>query len=244
VVFSRGVDDEIDLFLYTLSSQTVEQLTSLPHKEYDATWSPDGDFIAFAHNQNGGENYDVKAIRLSDRQIFSIAQAPDTNGIRSLRYLSWGESRPYDLAAQDLCPDDPLKVVAGTCGCGVADLDSDGDGRPDCVDICPQDPAAWEGACPVVSVPPTPTPVVPKSPRLALKRSSRGTPSLVATAPKGLSGPYVFSIQMGKRVVTKNTTRPQVKVALSKNLLARATVQGAQTEVSSWSAWKRFKVFN
>jgi hypothetical protein len=40
----------------------------------------------------------------------------------------------------DGCPGDPNKVVAGVCGCGVADFDSDGDGTLDCNDGCPSDP--------------------------------------------------------------------------------------------------------
>ncbi len=36
----------------------------------------------------------------------------------------------------DGCPADPLKIVAGICGCGVADTDSDGDGIVNCLDNC------------------------------------------------------------------------------------------------------------
>jgi hypothetical protein len=41
---------------------------------------------------------------------------------------------------EDLCPEDPNKVMPGICGCGVADSDSDSDGVPDCEDACPNDP--------------------------------------------------------------------------------------------------------
>ena len=39
--------------------------------------------------------------------------------------------------ACDLCPADPLKTVPGVCGCGTADIDTDGDGVLDCKDNCP-----------------------------------------------------------------------------------------------------------
>lgn len=32
------------------------------------------------------------------------------------------------------------KSAPGLCGCGVADVDSDGDETPDCFDACPEDP--------------------------------------------------------------------------------------------------------
>ncbi len=40
----------------------------------------------------------------------------------------------------DGCPSDPLKVAPGQCGCGVPDVDNDGDGTADCIDGCPNDP--------------------------------------------------------------------------------------------------------
>jgi parallel beta-helix repeat protein len=55
-----------------------------------------------------------------------------------------GFSLPYRQTmscgdACDQCPDDPGKTVPGGCGCGVPDVDSDGDGIPDCNDACPAD---------------------------------------------------------------------------------------------------------
>ncbi|MBP6574412.1 MAG: hypothetical protein KA230_08175, partial [Flavobacteriales bacterium] len=52
--------------------------------------------------------------------------------------------------AQDACPNDPLKIAAGACGCGVLDTDSDVDGTADCNDGCPLDPlkiAAGQCGC-------------------------------------------------------------------------------------------------
>lgn len=48
----------------------------------------------------------------------------------------------------DGCPNDPLKVAPGACGCGTPDTDTDGDGAADCVDACPTDPAkSVAGSC-------------------------------------------------------------------------------------------------
>ena len=38
-------------------------------------------------------------------------------------------------------PGDAAKTDPGVCGCGVADVDMDGDGLLDCSDTCPNDPA-------------------------------------------------------------------------------------------------------
>ncbi len=56
-----------------------------------------------------------------------------------------GDSVPDCL---DGCPDDPLKLEPGSCGCGTPDVDSDSDGVLDCLDGCPGDPNKIEpGAC-------------------------------------------------------------------------------------------------
>ncbi|MFO0839461.1 MAG: hypothetical protein U1D55_13175 [Phycisphaerae bacterium] len=52
------------------------------------------------------------------------------------------------IDACDGCPNDPLKLAPGVCGCGVPDTDSDNDGTPDCNDLCPNDPLKLApGAC-------------------------------------------------------------------------------------------------
>ena len=47
---------------------------------------------------------------------------------------------PNNTCPSDGCPNDPNKTAPGVCGCGVPDVDSDGDGTPNCVDGCPNDP--------------------------------------------------------------------------------------------------------
>ena len=46
----------------------------------------------------------------------------------------------YSANSNDGCPVDANKTTAGTCGCGVADTDTDSDGTPDCTDGCPTNP--------------------------------------------------------------------------------------------------------
>ncbi|MCO6436715.1 MAG: hypothetical protein J5J06_06470 [Phycisphaerae bacterium] len=55
------------------------------------------------------------------------------------------------------CPTDPTKHSAGVCGCGVPDIDSDGDDVADCIDRCPgvndaRLGADCSGAIPAVSM--------------------------------------------------------------------------------------------
>ncbi|MCY3000947.1 MAG: DUF4394 domain-containing protein [Planctomycetota bacterium] len=52
------------------------------------------------------------------------------------------------VVTADGCPNDPNKVEPGSCGCGVPDVDSDGDGTLDCNEQCPNDPLKLEpGTC-------------------------------------------------------------------------------------------------
>ncbi len=47
----------------------------------------------------------------------------------------------------DGCPNDPLKIAPGVCGCGVADVDLDADGVIDCHDNCPSIPNPGQEDC-------------------------------------------------------------------------------------------------
>jgi hypothetical protein len=52
------------------------------------------------------------------------------------------------LICGDACPGDSTKQAPGTCGCGVADADTDSDGTLNCQESCPNDPLKLTaGAC-------------------------------------------------------------------------------------------------
>ncbi len=63
--------------------------------------------------------------------------------------FGWGLADTWQIFDKyDECPDDPDKTEEGACGCGVPDIDGDGDGTPDCIDECPDDPDKTEiGVC-------------------------------------------------------------------------------------------------
>ena len=55
----------------------------------------------------------------------------------------------------DNCPNDPEKSTPGVCGCGVSDIDSDGDGTPDCHDTTAPNAPTVEGTTPTNDITPT-----------------------------------------------------------------------------------------
>lgn len=125
----------VDIYLYTVETKALRKLTDLPHKEYDSAWSPDGSYIAFAHDPTGEHKYDMKVVNVATGVVTAVAKSQG-----SIRYLSWAAARDYTIATNgDLCPDDSKKVKPGSCGCGQSDRDLDGDTVPDCIDDCPRD---------------------------------------------------------------------------------------------------------
>jgi hypothetical protein len=64
---------------------------------------------------------------------------------------SVSKKETFTVILQDDCPTDPDKLEPGVCGCNIPDTDRDGDGTPDCVDKCPDDPERIEGCEPSTS---------------------------------------------------------------------------------------------
>lgn len=67
IVFRSTRDGNPDLFLYTIATASLTNLTRHPATEFDAAWSPDARYLAFVTTRDGrGEIY---LMRLSDQQM-------------------------------------------------------------------------------------------------------------------------------------------------------------------------------
>jgi len=95
------------------------------------------------------DSYNIGALAASDIGYKNRFVISDVTGDGNLELIIGGSNGLYVLTAlNDKCPDDPDKIEPGICGCGVADIDSDNDGTPNCLDNCPDDPNKTEpGIC-------------------------------------------------------------------------------------------------
>jgi len=57
-----------------------------------------------------------------------------------------------EASCADACPHDPLKSAPGVCGCGVPDNDTNGNGTPDCLDVCATGPVLVSAPGPTILV--------------------------------------------------------------------------------------------
>ncbi|UCC32217.1 MAG: hypothetical protein JSU86_08025, partial [Phycisphaerales bacterium] len=116
------------------------------------SYDPDGDDISFKWAQvTGNASHFVQLVDASAAVASFVAPTVDGD-VRVAFTLTVSDGRrgtdvtvPVDVwdivEIIDNCPNDPDKTEPGTCGCGIADDDSDNDGTPDCHDGCPSDPA-------------------------------------------------------------------------------------------------------
>lgn len=80
----------------------------------------------------------------TDLQYGTQYVATLTTAIVDLAGNAFSENYSWTFTtAPDLCPDDPAKIAPGGCGCGVPDVDSDGDQVLDCNDAFPDDESEW-----------------------------------------------------------------------------------------------------
>ena len=105
----------------------------------DGTRLPNGTWTLkaqdFASGEADGSDVGQLGFWTLDLYVFDSTQGTDSDG---------------DGVADcvDNCPNDPLKVEPGDCGCGTPETDTDSDGTADCLDGCPDDVLKTEaGVC-------------------------------------------------------------------------------------------------
>lgn len=98
IAYSIGVFDDIDIGILDLATSATRKVASLPGRDYDVTWSPDGKWLAFSA-ENGHK--DLFNIYLVSSDSASLATPRELlASIYSLRYLSWSAAHTIDLEAQ------------------------------------------------------------------------------------------------------------------------------------------------
>ena len=150
VLPSVGGDGADDRFSYVSATSAVTGLDA----DHSPTTSlvPDvPGFVADVNTQQV-EWPDMASDSLDAGESFTVTfdatigvDVPVGEFINTARVDYFGRTAGFAYATAsvtiDGCPDDPDKLEAGACGCGVVETgDSDGDGILDCEDPCPYDP--------------------------------------------------------------------------------------------------------
>lgn len=119
-----------------------------------ASADPDGDALSFTWVQLSGATVTLTGADTATPTFTSPTQPAAGAEVLVFRLTvadGFGGVDTDDVIVTvevDGCPDDPDKMEPGVCGCGASDVDSDGDGTPDCFDDCPDDPDKLEpGVC-------------------------------------------------------------------------------------------------
>jgi Tol biopolymer transport system component len=95
IAFSFGAFSDVDISILEIDSGRRTKLTSMPGREYDATWSPDGTLVAFAAEDGRKDIYNVYSMAPGDKKPRQLISSP-----YSLRFLSWTAARTLELESE------------------------------------------------------------------------------------------------------------------------------------------------
>lgn len=106
------------------------------HKFYRSDGTESG---TYALTSQGQSEYLGSLVSMKFVQALGTLFVPTQSSTYGIELFKLGE---------DACPSDTGKSIPGLCGCGVPDVDGDGDGIVDCADQCTADPMKnGAGAC-------------------------------------------------------------------------------------------------
>jgi Tol biopolymer transport system component len=106
MAYSSGLLSDVDLGVLDTQSGKMKSLTSMPGREYDATFSPDGRFIAFTAEDGRDEIYNLYLVDPEAKaraETRALVISP-----HSIRFLSWTDAQTIDLEAERLRAEDIL----------------------------------------------------------------------------------------------------------------------------------------
>ncbi|MDX2368359.1 MAG: DUF5050 domain-containing protein [Colwellia sp.] len=79
LLFVSNQDGDREVFLTNLKGENLKQLTHNNRDDYDASWSPDGQFILFTSNRDGG-NSEVYVMAVDGSQQRNLSRSPSYDG--------------------------------------------------------------------------------------------------------------------------------------------------------------------
>jgi len=101
----------------------------------------DSDLVGYrVYSRLEGEIYDFNAPSWEGSEASCVIDIPDAKLKYFFTVYAHGSENVMSVGSNEvcygctLCPDDPDKIYAGACGCGVPDKDIDSDGIWDCYD--------------------------------------------------------------------------------------------------------------
>ena len=84
IVFSAGSGQEFNLTKHNLTNGVRQELTTLPGREFDPSWSKDGAYIIFSAEITTKDNFDIYILEVESGEIFPLIESK-----LSLRDPSW-----------------------------------------------------------------------------------------------------------------------------------------------------------
>jgi TolB protein len=79
LLFVSNQDGDREIFLTNLKGENLKQLTHNNRDDYDASWSPDGQFILFTSNRDNG-NSEVYIMAVNGSQQKNLSKSPGFDG--------------------------------------------------------------------------------------------------------------------------------------------------------------------
>jgi TolB protein len=104
LAYESVIDENVELFLRDLGTDTLRRLTENEYPDWSPTWSPTGDRIAFVSSRD--DNYDIYVLTISDLSVERLTTdaGDDINpdwGVDGLIYFNSNRSGAWEIYTID-----------------------------------------------------------------------------------------------------------------------------------------------